>query len=149
MVDKKQSNWLDKHRVLTVICVTAVLLAIVAVSSMIPKNEQNTKKPVDKMTSLTLGAEKAGADLLKSYLDLYYTVKGSYPVNYRDFISTVNSDQSGYLSNISTKTLDEIRGELKDFSYTVRGDGQACQLTYTNSLNEPVTVAIDYKNEYH
>ena len=47
MVNKKQSNWLNEHRGLTVICVIAVLLIFVTVSSNSNKDKTISFNPSD------------------------------------------------------------------------------------------------------
>lgn len=148
MATNKQLNWLDEHRGLAIVCVIAVFLVIFAISSM-QQAIQTDKNPASASSKL----ETDSADVVKSDLDIYYLLNGKYPVTYERLVEDITNNKSGNYGKgdgvTKAKELDDTKGNLKDYNYTVRGDGQACQFTYLNSSNKTVTVAVDYKSEYH
>jgi len=105
--------------------------------------DQNTPR------SKLLARDTAEANLIKATIEAYYASNGKYPSDYEKLVAYVQDDRSGTWSANDKKDFTNIKTHLIDFAYTVRGDGQAYQFTYTDVDGKPVTIKGDYQNDYH
>jgi len=78
---------------------------------------------------------------IQAQINLNYVTEGNYAYNYDNLIEEANDEDKSLLR--------EYRDSLNEFDYSVRGDGNAYQIVYTNIAGEKITINGDYKNEYH
>lgn len=85
--------------------------------------------------------ETATAAAIKAQVDLNRVEQGSYAYSYENLIEEATEEDKA--------RLEKYRATLKDFDYTVRGDGKAYRITYTNIAGEEITIDGNYSEDYH
>ena len=148
MTAKELFNTKNRPITITLIVLGVFVLALLVFQSTQPKQPTPVTTDQSQLTKL-LARDTASANLIKATLTVYYIANNEYPVDYATLTSYVDNDQTGQWSASGKTNFDGIRKNLKDLSYTVRGDFQAYQFTYTDSAGKPVTVKGDYQNDYH
>lgn len=114
--------------------VLAVIIIVVLIASMAPRPKQADTSTRGKL-------EIATAAAIKSTVNLNYVKEGVYAYSYDNLIEESEPEDQ--------TRLKEYRDILKDFEYSVRGDGRAYQITYTNVDGDKITVDGNYSEEYH
>lgn len=132
MEDKQmtQRDWIN-FGIIAVVVVAIVGLIVISMTSISAKKDA----PLAKQ-------EKAYADLVEAELNSYYVDEGVYPSSQEELASRFDKDSK----DLSFTAVTE---ELEDFTYTVRGDKDAYQVSYTDNDGRIQTLSGNYKEDYN
>lgn len=93
--------------------------------------------------------EAASINLIKASINVYYAFDGKYPYNMQTLIKRLK--ELGVKDSRASKLAEQMEKSIKDLSslkYSVRGDGKAYKITYTNSGGEEKTIEGNYETDY-
>jgi hypothetical protein len=114
--------------------VLVTIIAIILIVTSLGGSKQASTSTAGKLETATVKAIQAN-------INLNYVKEGEYAYSYENLIQESEpKDQT---------LLREYRDILKDFDYSVRGDGKAYQITYTNVDSEKIVLEGDYEKEFH
>ena len=119
----------------------AIIGGVIAVIIIIVIIITSTSAGKPSVDSLDGKIETTSAAAIKAQVDLNYIEQGRYAYNYENLIEEAKGEDK--------PLLEKYRNNLKDFDYSVRGDGKAYQIKYTNIAGEEVIVEGNYSEEYH
>jgi len=94
-----------------------------------------------QVNSLDGKLETTSAAAIKAQVDLNYVTEGEYAYSYENLIEEAKPEDK--------ELLEKYRDNLKDFEYSVKGDGSAYQISYTNITGEQITIDGNYSEDYH
>jgi maltose-binding protein MalE len=114
--------------------VLVAVIIIVLVATNVSKSKLAETSPQGKLETSTVEA-------IKATVNVNYVKEGKYAYSYENLIEESEPEYQNKLK--------EWRDELKDFDYSVRGDGKGYKITYTNIDGDRITVAGNYSEEYH
>lgn len=106
---------------------------------------------IDHIKKATTAYELSGAKVVKADLDLYYALYGKYPTDRNDFVEKLSNSEFIKKKDkpFDAAFLQKIMNDLKDFSYTVRGDEQAYKFSYTDQYGEKKVIEANYQKDFH
>lgn len=132
------------YKRLGIIGAIIALIIILMIIVTLPKQDGKGTTQTNNASQATIDLGKASAEVVKATLNLYYLDNGNYPV----YANTVNED-----SAINQESKDSYNkattATLKDFDYSVKGDGKAYKFTYLSADGKTVEINGSYENEYH
>ena len=119
----------------------AIIGGVIGVIIIIVIIITSTSAGKPSVDSLDGKVETTSAVAIKTHVDLNYLTEGEYAYSYENLIEEAKPEDK--------ELLEKYRDNLKDFEYSVKGDGSAYQIKYTNIAGEHVTVDGNYEEDYH
>ena len=119
----------------------AIIGGVIAVIIIVVIIVTSTSAGKPKVDSLDGKIETTSAAAIKSHVDLNYLTEDEYACSYENLIEEAKEEDK--------TLLEKYRNNLKGFGYSVRGDGKAYQIKYTNVAGEQITVNGNYSEDYH
>lgn len=128
----------------------AVVLLIVLVGGFIILSVKQRSDRIKKL-------EIAYVEMVKASVNLYRVAYGTYPYDAEVLIrdlevyaktERVQPDLKEGMSD-SIKSTKKAVNELKDFDFSLRGDGEAYQITYTDFEGNKKVIEGNYNKEFH
>lgn len=107
---------------------------------------------INKIQKATTAYETSHEKVIKSAIGIYYAFYQEYPTDIDDLIKKLSYKKNYEILHkkpYDTEYLKKVLVELKDFSYTVRGDRQAYKFTYQQKYGKQVTVEGNYQKDFH
>ncbi len=122
-----------KYWIISIILLLLMLVGGILVFSEVQRTN-NIRKSIENLDASTM-------NYIKAALNYYYVLHGEYPRNTEELVEKLPDEQREHWQ----KTIKN----LKEFTYSVRGDKQAYKATYTNYYGEKIEIQGNYQEDFH
>jgi hypothetical protein len=128
----------------------AVILIIVLIGGFLIALEKHRSEETIKSETVFEGKM---VEMVRASINLYRALHNSYPYSMKVMLADLGDDvKAGRIKSDVSESVDTTQkaiAELKDFNFSLRGDGEAYQITYTDSEGNKKVIEENYNKEFH